>query len=49
VFARSPQIPSYRHHKPSGLAVATFNGHVYYFGRFRRCGNDLAQGSRAIA
>lgn len=31
---KSRRIPSLRHHRPTGLAVATFNGKDRYFGKF---------------
>ena len=30
----SPRVPSYRHHKPTGQAVVTLNGHDVYLGKW---------------
>ena len=31
---RSKRVPSYRHHKPTGQAVVTLNGHDFYLGKW---------------
>jgi integrase len=38
--SRPLRTPKYRHHKPSGLAVVTLNGHDCYLGRY---GSDESQ------